>query len=391
MKFVCIVALGLFICSCVCINLEVQVFYNGKPQPSDMYLRGDGLGLNWNSGIKMTPSQDTNYLWTATLSYNQTQVGNIVEMKPLKGDVSWSIGANFQVKLPEVSSTTAFYPWFLSKQGAYEVIGSLYSPQLNNTRDIIVYTPPSYYENTLKTMTNVLVMHDGQNLFNASTSFGGIAWNCDDTINSLVVQGLMEEVLIIGAYNTPDRIDEYTYVYDPCYTTNLRGECQGGGGKGDLYLDFLIENVVPYVVDNGYRIETERENMGILGSSLGGLISCYGAWTRSSAYSKGGCMSSSFWWDKRDFNNDILTNYPAPHGETIYLDSGDCCPEPYSDDRYQTEAVRNHMEELGFTLGEDLFYYLDEGGQHNEYYWGRRFDVPMKDLYPITNSKTAPM
>lgn len=67
------------------------------------------------------------------------------------------------------------------------------------------------------------------------------------------------------------------------------------------------------------------------------------------------------------------------------------------------------MESLGFELGKDLFYYLDEGGQHNEYYWwvsfffslgyilnniyshrGRRFDVPMKDLYPITNSPTTP-
>ena len=197
-------------------------------------------------------------------------------MKPLEGDTSWSIGANFQVRLPSVSSAAQFYPWFWSKAGEYKVIGSLFSPQLNNSRDIIVYTPPSYNENTLKTMKNVLVMHDGQNLFNASTSFGGIAWNCDDTINQLVVEGQMEEVLIIGAYNTPDRLDEYTYVYDPCYTTNFKGDCEGGGGKGDLYLDFLIENVVPYVVESGYRIETERENMGILGSSLGGLISCYG-------------------------------------------------------------------------------------------------------------------
>lgn len=196
-------------------------------------------------------------------------------MKPLKSDVSWSKGANFQVQLPAMSSSVAFYPWFYSNNGEYRVIGNLFSPQLNNTRSIIIYTPPSYYENTLKQMNNVLVMHDGQNLFNSSTSFGGIAWNCDDTINSLVVQGQMEEVLIIGVYNTPDRLDEYTYVYDPCYTTDIRGNCVGGGGKGDIYLDFLIETVVPYVVSSGYRIETDRKNMGILGSSLGGLISCY--------------------------------------------------------------------------------------------------------------------
>lgn len=196
-------------------------------------------------------------------------------MKPLKGDVSWSIGANFQVRIPNESSSVAIYPWFWSHSGNYEVIGSVYSPQLNNTRQIVVYTPPSYYENTLKTMNNVLVMHDGQNLFNPATSFGGIAWGCDTTIDQLVVEGLMEEVMIIGVYNTPDRLDEYTYIYDPCYTTDFRGNCVGGGGKGDLYLDFLIETAVPYVVDKGYRMDIERNNLGIMGSSLGGLISCY--------------------------------------------------------------------------------------------------------------------
>lgn len=373
-----------------CIDLEVQVYYNGVPQPSSMYLRGDGLGLNWDSGVLLNPSNSTEYMWTGTFSYTSISVGSIVEMKPLKGDVSWSIGANFQVRLQSESSSVSIYPWFYSKHGEYKVIGSLFSPQLNNTRDIIVYTPPSYYENSLKQMNNVLIMHDGQNLFNASTSFGGIAWGCDETIDELVVEGSMEEVLIIGVYNTPDRIDEYTYIYDPCYTTNLRGECQGGGGKGDLYLDFLIENVVPFVKQQDYRILTDRENLGILGSSLGGLISCYGAWTRGSVYSKGGCMSSSFWWDERNFNLDILTNYPPPPVETFYLDSGDCCPKPFSDDRYQTEAVRNHMEDLGFRLNDNLFYYLDEGGQHNEYYWGRRFNIPMEDLYPIVNTPTTP-
>ena len=40
----------------------------------------------------------------------------------------------------------------------------------------------------------------------------------------------MSEVLVIGVYNTDDRINEYTYSYDPSVKA---------GGKGDLYLDFL--------------------------------------------------------------------------------------------------------------------------------------------------------
>jgi hypothetical protein len=101
-----------------------------------------------------------------------------------------------------------------------------------------------------------------------------------------------QEVLIVGIYNTVDRTNEYTYSSDPTY----------GGGDGDIYLDFIqsklllfsspliyltlsVCSVLPYVNDH-YRVELQQPNLGILGSSLGGLISCYAGWTRSSVYSK---------------------------------------------------------------------------------------------------------
>jgi hypothetical protein len=40
------------------------------------------------------------------------------------------------------------------------------------------------------------------------------------------------------------------------------------------------------------------------------------------------------------------------------------------------------MQKLGYVMNSNLFHYLDKGGQHNEYYWGRRFHIPMTDLYP---------
>jgi hypothetical protein len=59
------------------------------------------------------------------------------------------------------------------------------------------------------------------------------------------------------------------------------------------------------------------------------------AWTRPSVFGKAGCMSSSFWWNERDFDQVILMDYPAPPaGEVFYLDSGDCCPTPSGDDRF---------------------------------------------------------
>ncbi len=79
-------------------------------------------------------------------------------------------------------------------------------------------------------------------------------------------------------------MNEYTYSRDPS---------EGFGGKGDLYLDFIEATLLPMIREE-LRV-TLGDGLGIMGSSLGGLISCYAGWTRG--YPRVGCMSSSFWWN----------------------------------------------------------------------------------------------
>jgi hypothetical protein len=85
-------------------------------------------------------------------------------------------------------------------------------------------------------------------------------------------------------------------------------------------------------------------------------------------------------WNNEDFDNVILNKFQPPSKLVVYLDSGNSGVD--DDDFNQTVAVRDHIEDIGFVLNETLWYYLDEGGQHNEYYWGNRFWVPMSELYP---------
>ncbi len=73
-------------------------------------------------------------------------------------------------------------------------------------------------------------MHDGQNLFNNSQAAFGTAWLIQNTINELVSQGKIRQIIVIGIWNTPDRNNEYTYSYGSEYKF---------GGKGDKYLDFI--------------------------------------------------------------------------------------------------------------------------------------------------------
>ena len=63
----------------------------------------------------------------------------------------------------------------------------------------------------------------------------------------------------------------------------------------------------------------------------------------------------------------------------FYLDSGN--EGPGKDDEMETIGVRESMERLGKKINTNLFYYLDDGGSHNELFWGKRFFRPMIDFY----------
>ena len=174
-----------------------------------MYLRGDSFDLNWNSGKEMSIMSENTWYIKLTGSMDD---GAMASFKTLVNDKTWMIGCNAMFNFTSSTQNNVsidIYPWFYTSTGRYKVIPNIYSSQLKNFRDLIVYTPPSYYENTLKQYANVLVMHDGENLFNASTSFEGVAWDVQDTINEQVVEGNMEEVFVIGIYNTEERIYEY--------------------------------------------------------------------------------------------------------------------------------------------------------------------------------------
>lgn len=107
-------------------------------------------------------------------------------------------------------------------------------------------------------------MHDGQNLFDPNTSAFGVAWMVQNTLDQLIYEGKINEILVIGPYNKDQyRINEYTQSHDQQY----------GGGEGNKYLDFLEQTLIPKI-QKLYRINLDANKPGILGSSLGGLISC---------------------------------------------------------------------------------------------------------------------
>ena len=154
-------------------SVTVTAHYPSKLQ--SLYIRGDGCGLDWDTGKVMVKSGDDS--WEVSVDCGNERAMNV---KVLVADKTWMLGANHHVALDDANST-AIYPWFYTYKGTLEIVEKVWSEELKNFRDVIVYKPPSYEENTLKVHRNVLVMHDGQNLFDPRTSAFG-AWMCQDTL-----------------------------------------------------------------------------------------------------------------------------------------------------------------------------------------------------------------
>ena len=155
--------------------------------------------------------------------------------------------------------------------GIVRVAPQLPSPQLGNRRDLLVYLPPSYHRTTRR--YPVIYMHDGQNLFDHATSYAG-EWGVDETMEMLAHTEGLEAIIVVIPTAGPQRLAEYTPFHDG----------RLGGGRGDDYLAFIVDTVKP-LIDGNFRTLPNRRYTGIMGSSLGGLISLYAFFQRPTAVS----------------------------------------------------------------------------------------------------------
>jgi predicted alpha/beta superfamily hydrolase len=319
-------------------------------------IRGDKAPLSWTAG--------TNATWTSgnVWTLNVPDSMGDVTFKPLKNDTDWSTGGNYRAK---AGTTVNVYPFFGQSKGSLTKVHNFYSPQLNNSRTLVIYLPPSYYENPLKRYP-VIYAHDGQNLFEASTASYGVEWGVDETINSRVGTGEMDEVIVVGMHHAGSgRIYEYTPCCDPSY----------GGGGADKYKLFVIDTVKPYV-DSNFRTLWGKEYTGLMGSSLGGLVSFYMARRHPDVFSKAACLSSSFWWNNQALTREVeQSTWKAP--VKFYLDAGTS-----SDGLTETNRMRDALLADGHAYNVDLFHYVANGAGHTESAWAARVYIPLMALYP---------
>ena len=236
--------------------------------------------------------------------------------------------------------------------GTVRVLAELQSPQLENVRDILVYLPPSYHRDERR--YPVIYMQDGQNLFDRATSFGE-EWRVDETMEAVSDEGL--EAIVVGISNGgPERLDEYSPFVDP----------EKGGGFGERYLEFITATLKP-LVDQEFRTLPDRADTGIVGSSMGALISLYAFFHHSDRFGFAGVMSPSLWFADRAIFAFVEA---APHlAGRIYLDVGTQEGEATLGD---ARRMRDLLVAKGYSAA-TLRYVEDAGAGHNESAWAERF------------------
>ena len=328
-----------------------------------LYIAGNVLQLgNWQpDAVPMNPVDKNTWRLTVKLP-----VDSYIEYKFTRG--SWhkeevladgTIPGNKHLKVTKNQTVTHQVENWVDR--VYKPIGGVtgtvryhpgfYANKLKNERTIVVWLPDGY-DQKVHQRYPVLYMHDGQNIFDPQTSYLGVDWQIDETADSLIKQGKIKEIIIVGMYNTPDRIEEYADTE-----------------KGQAYMEFIINDLKPFI-DREYRTLPDRKNTAVMGSSMGGLISFYLVWRYPEIFGQAACLSSSFVWNNGAILKEVKNFAGTKKNIRIYFDNGGVGLEGKYTPYYH--RMKNLLVARGFQVGKDLEYFFDEHADHSERAWAKR-------------------
>jgi predicted alpha/beta superfamily hydrolase len=194
------------------------------------------------------------------------------------------------------------------------VVGDLRIHEFNshifrNRRYLRIWLPPGYdLPENCNQRYPVFYLNDGQNLFDAATSFLG-EWEVDEALNRLAETRHLQ-IIVVGIDNGAEhRMQELDAWDNP----------EHGNAEGKAYMDFVVDVVKPYV-DANYRTKPDRENTGIMGSSMGGLISHYAMYAYPQVFGKVGIFSPSYWYAPEVY--DYTAAHELARGSRVYFYAG---------------------------------------------------------------------
>ena len=283
----------------------------------------------------------------------------------------------------------------VEKKSSFERIESFKSTYIAD-RTIQIYLPPTYYSGDKK--YPVLYMHDGQMLFDSTTTWNGQEWGVDETMDQLISDESVKEAIIVGIWNggTELRHSEYfpqkpfesmdSTVIDSLYELERSPGFPLFGSKvqSDEYLKFLTRELKPFI-DSTYSTLEDKSNTFIMGSSMGGLISMYAICEYPEIFGGAACLSThwpgTFTVEENPIPDaffDYLKNsIPNPEDHLLYFDYG----TETLDALYETlqPIADSIIIQAGYSKSNFLTKKF-EGAPHDEKAWKNRLHIPLTFL-----------
>ena len=239
-------------------------------------------------------------------------------------------------------------------------------------RTLSVYVPPGYDIDPGRRYP-VFYLHDGQNLFDTETAFGGNPWWADEVAERVIRRGEVEPVILVGVWNSPDRLREYGPRHSPLRRRDDRSHDYGR---------FLVDEVKPFI-DRTYRTLPGPSHTAVGGSSMGGLISLALCKWYPGVFGKCAALSPSLWWDGESFVRRVGEKPGWLTTCRVWLDMGDREGGSRATQRGGVRRVRRLADAMRqFGVGDRLRVLEVPGGQHAEWAWGHRFDHVLRFLFP---------
>ncbi len=268
-------------------------------------------------------------------------------------------------------------PDLMGRLHHFQNLGSIFT----TPRNVEIWLPPDY-DQSHGTRYAVLYMQDGQNLFEPQKSFVGVDWGMDEALTRLSLAKEVQPTLVVGIWNTPQRLREYLPqrpFENPLAPRVKRKVIKNYGGMplSDHYLSFMVEELKPFI-DSRYRTRPEREFTFVMGSSMGGLISLYALLEYPHVFSGAGSLSTHWPFAHKLFRKYLKARLSKPGGQKIYLDYGsEINSIGY---RYRQKRVEHILKMNGYRSGIEWLGKWYAGDPHSETAWRRRIEVPLRFL-----------
>ena len=324
-------------------ELCLRVYYPNVCE--QLVLRTD---LDWDKDVLPTAIDSTD----SFAEFKLETTHPFLYLKPCLQTTSgllWATGANRLVVATREDIRDIYPSFYSSEQGTILDVITLESKILNRQHSLRVYLPAGYDENTCRTFP-VIYMQDGRNLFFPQEAFLGQDWGVEDKLALLNGMNAVEQMIVVGIYSA-DRMQEYT---NPGYETYGRS---------------VVEEIKPYI-DAHFRTRPAPRATGVMGSSLGGVVSFYMGWQWPEVFGGVGCLSSTF-THKDNLVERVLAE--SRRDVRFYIDTG------WPGDNYEVGlAMAVALAERGYHYGHDFLYFAFPNAGHSERDWGQRLHIPFQ-------------